>query len=171
MKTKDQQVAILLILSALTACSTQKTYTFKKEGTDIILKGIVQKEVLMNTKYYPWFAWGIGNYKPDTNQINSLKPLAKDIKVLVFSGSWCSDTQRDLPKFYKVAELMGMHTNQISLIMVDRNKKCDHIDLEILQVKNIPAFIFYFEGKEKGRIIEHTTVNMETDILNIFNLK
>ncbi|MDP1726757.1 MAG: thioredoxin family protein [Bacteroidota bacterium] len=171
MKTEPKYGAILLILLTLTACTTQKTYTLKKVGTDIILKGIVQKEVLMNPKVYPWFAWGINDYKPDTTQIPLLKPFAKGLKVLVIAGSWCSDTQRDLPKFYKVAELMGLNTNHISLIMVDRDKKCSNIDIEILQVKNIPAFIFYYEGKEKGRIIENTTVNMETDMVNILKLK
>lgn len=171
MKTESNHLAILLISFALTACSTQKSYTLKKEGTDIILKGIVPKEVLMNPKVYPWFAWGINNYKPDTTRINQLKPLAKGLNVLVIAGSWCSDTQRDLPKFYKVAELIGLKTNQISLIMVDRDKKCSNIDIDIMQIKNIPAFIFYYEGKEKGRIIENTILSMEADMVNIFNLK
>ncbi len=161
----------LLVLISLNACINKKTYELKKEGTDIILTGIVQKKVLMNAKKYPWFTWGMNDYKPNAEQISLLKPYAKNTRVLIFAGSWCSDTQRDLPKFYKIAALIGLPENQTEIIMLNRDKKCKNINPGIMEVNNVPAFIFYYEGKEKGRIIEKPVATVEEDMLRILSLK
>ena len=159
-----------LALVILASCNTSKTYTLKKEGNEILLNGIVSKEVLMNKKLYPWCAWGISVYKPNPILIDSIKPLCKNVKVLMFGGTWCSDTQLELPRFYKVAELCGMQQNQMELIMVDRAKKTKNINTDILGVKNIPAFIFYRQNHEIGRIIEKPDSCTELHILRILSL-
>ncbi len=89
-------------------------YSLTKIGSDQILNGSVQKEVLLNTQLFPWFNYEYKVYKPDTSILADLKLKSKDIHALVFAGSWCSDTQRELPRFYKIMDLAGVNPQQIT---------------------------------------------------------
>ncbi|MBC7384209.1 MAG: thioredoxin family protein [Bacteroidia bacterium] len=162
--------AKVLIIFTLSTCTMPKKYTIKKIDGELIINGIIKKEVLMNTKNYPWFNKVYNAYLPEPKYIKMLQPLAKELKVLIIAGSWCGDTKRELPVFYKVADQIELNSDQVELIMVDKNKKCNVFNISILQVSNIPTFIIYINGKEKGRIIESTTVNMEHDMAEILQI-
>lgn len=89
----------------------------------MILNGITTQAILTGNKNFSWFDEEYNNYVPNQLIINSLKPLKNDIKVLVIAGSWCGDTQRELPRFFKIMNSIGVANNQIEMIMVDVNKK------------------------------------------------
>ncbi|MGZ5244230.1 MAG: hypothetical protein ACXWW0_10050, partial [Bacteroidia bacterium] len=53
-------------------------------------------------------------YQPDVNAIDKLRKENKNLSFVVFGGSWCSDTKKALPKFYKVVEESGISANKIA---------------------------------------------------------
>ena len=166
----SKNIPILLAICGLLSCCSPKTYLIKKQGNEIILNGNVPKSVLDYKKKYPWFYYGYLAYQPNEVLVKKLKPIAKDLRVLVVGGSWCSDTQLELPKFYKLSTQMGIEPGQIELIMVDRKKTSFNLNVQNLQVKNVPAFLFYKDGKEQGRIIEKPDSCFEMHLIKIFNL-
>lgn len=152
----------------LNSCNSFKPYTLTRNGSDQVLNGSVQKSVLLDQLNFPWFKYEYDVYKPNVTLTDALKPKATEIRVLIFAGSWCSDTQRELPRFYKIMDQIGVPENQLGLIMLDQKKKCAYLNVDALQIENIPTFIFYKGGKEIGRVIEKPDSCLELSIQKLY---
>jgi thiol-disulfide isomerase/thioredoxin len=137
----------------------------------MILNGTTTQAILTGNKNFSWFDEDYKNYVPNQEIINSLKPLKNEIKVLVIAGSWCGDTQRELPRFFKIMNSIGISNNQIEMFMVDENKKTPAFNISVIQITNIPAFIFFKDGKELGRIIEKPVITLEDDLAELLQIK
>lgn len=140
-----------------------------KNKTTMILNGRATQEILTN-KHYSWFTEEYNSYKANKELINQLKPLKEDLKVLIVAGTWCGDTQRELPRFFKIANEMGIPAANIEMIMVNESKQSAAFNISVIQVTNIPTFIFFKDGKEQGRIIEKPKTTIEEDLCNLLNL-
>jgi len=140
------------------------------KNKSMVLNGRTTQATLVNNKSYSWFTEEYNSYKPNQALINQLKPLKEDLKVLVVAGSWCGDTQRELPRFFKIINDIGVPEQNIEMIMVDESKKSSALKISVIQVTNIPTFIFFKDGKEQGRIIEKPKTTIEEDICNILGL-
>ena len=158
------------IISSLIMFSSCSIFN-KNSNSKIILNGITTQAILTGNKSFSWFDEEYKNYVPNQLVINSLKPLKNEIKVLVVAGSWCGDTQRELPRFFKIMNSIGVPNNQIEMIMVDVNKKTAAFNISVIQVSNIPTFIFFKDGKELGRIIEKPLVTLEDDLSKLLQIK
>lgn len=156
-----------IVIALLFACKSNHTFTTKKEGSDIILNGFVERKYLNNPKLFPWFYYGYQAYQPKDSIISILKEDSSKLSFLIFAGSWCGDTQKELPAFYKVADKMGLKDEQIQLVMVDRNKQTSFMKTSVLGVKPVPCIIIYKNGKEIGRFLELSKISMEEDLLQI----
>jgi thiol-disulfide isomerase/thioredoxin len=140
-----------------------------KNKTTMILNGRATQEILTN-KHYAWFTEEYNSYKANKELINQLKPLKEDLKVLIVAGTWCGDTQRELPRFFKIANQIGIPAENIEMIMVNEKKQSAAFNISVIQVTNIPTFIFFKDGKEQGRIIEKPKTTIEEDLCNLLNL-
>ena len=143
----------------------------KNNKSRMILNGITTQAILTGNINFSWFDEEYKNYVPNQEIINSLKPLKNEIKVLVIAGSWCGDTQRELPRFFKMINSIGVPNKQIEMIMVDENKKTAAFNISVIQVSNIPTFIFFKDGKELGRIIEKPVITLEDDLAKLLQIK
>lgn len=161
------KLGLILSVITFTSCSIFN----KNKTTKMELNGITNQVNLTGNKKYKWFDEEYKNYAANQVVINSIKPLKNEIKVLIIAGSWCSDTQRELPRFFKIANEIGIPHNSIEMIMVDENKKSTAFNISVLQVTNIPTFIFFKDGKELGRIIEKPHVTLEDDLAKLLQLK
>ena len=77
-----------------------------------------------------------------------------DVTIKVVLGNWCEDSQREVPRLLKMLETSTMQNVPVTYYLVDREKYCPDPDVQKLEVKYIPAIIFYRNGKEVGRIVE-----------------
>lgn len=161
------KLSLVLIVIVLNSCGILN----KNKSNKMILNGIINQSILTGNKNYNWFDNEYKNYAPNIETIDSLKPLKNVLKVLIIAGSWCSDTQRELPRFLKICNAIGIPNNSIEIIMVDENKKTLAINISVLQITNIPTFIIYKDGKEQGRIIEKPILLLENDLMNIISKK
>ena len=160
----------LLSVLVISACSTHKSYTSHKSNGTMVLNGRVSKSNLAGNSHFIWFDEGYKAYKPNPELVNQLKPLNEDLKILVVAATWCGDTQRELPHFFKLTDAIGMPSKNIELIMVDEKKESNALNISVLQVTNVPTFIFFKDGKEQGRIIEKPKNTLEEDIANLLRL-
>jgi thiol-disulfide isomerase/thioredoxin len=87
-----------------------------------------------------------------------------DINVVVFFGTWCHDSKRELPKALKIFNKIGMNDENIELIAVGLDKKDPLGRAAKLNLMYTPTLIFFRGSKEIGRIIEKPVISLEKDI-------
>lgn len=107
------------------------------------------------------------SYSPDAETIRLIDRQLSDFHLTVVMGSWCGDSQEQVPRFYKILDQLHFPEDQVTLICVDRKKKTIHADIQPLNIQLVPTFIFYIKGTEAGRIIETPSETLEKDILSI----
>lgn len=144
--------------------------TIFKKNNSSILNQRASQNIFINNKQFDWFDEEYKSYKPNNEIVNQLKPLKNELKILVVAGTWCGDTQRELPRFYKLTNQIGIPNENIELILVDENKKSNYLNISALEVNNVPTFIFFKDGKEQGRIIEKPKNTLEEDLANLLSL-
>lgn len=106
-------------------------------------------------------------FKPAMSELHNIEG---EFRVEIFLGTWCSDSKREVPRFFKImAEAKVASNLKIDLWAVDRNKMLDTDLTHQREIEYVPTFIFYFSDKEIGRIIESSEGLLEEDILNILN--
>ena len=86
-------------------------------------------------------------------------------------GTWCEDSQRETPNFFKLLEAINFSKNNHSLYGVSREKTTPQQFEKDLNITNVPTFIFYKNGKEINRIVEYPIESLEKDMLNILSGK
>jgi thiol-disulfide isomerase/thioredoxin len=100
-----------------------------------------------------------------------MKSEFDSLQFLVFGGTWCSDTQRELPRFIKICDTMGVQSERMQLFMLDEQKKSAYIHVKVWQITAVPTFIVLRNGREIGRIVETPTPTLEKQLLQIVGNK
>jgi thiol-disulfide isomerase/thioredoxin len=160
-KTQRFAFVFVTVLLVLTSCSM---YRVKKDKS---LKGTQNREVLNDEKAYPWYNTGYEAYTPNKEAVAQLdKAFTAEHKLLVFGGTWCSDTQNLLPKFYKAMDAM-QQSPEIQLVMVDMKKESGENIEKGYSIEYVPTFIVLKNDKEIGRVVETVKESIEADLASI----
>ena len=53
------------------------------------------------------------------------------IEVTIVLGTWCSDSQREVPRFFKVLNEAGYNDKRVKVIAVDKNKEAVVVNVKI----------------------------------------
>ncbi len=133
----------------------QSPYTYTKDGETAILNGIVTKYILQNDSNFKWYAASHAGYVPDTSALRSMEASKSNVQYIIFGGTWCSDTQFVLPKFFKLQEQSGVADKDISFFAMDRTKKTIGNVGDAFRITNVPTIIVMKEGREVGRVVEY----------------
>ena len=83
------------------------------------------------------------------------------ISVRVLFGTWCHDSQREIPKLLRMLKDINLKPEKISLIGLDYDKNEPLNRGEMLGVKRTPTIIFYKDEIEIGRIEETPKIMLE----------
>ena len=145
--------------------SINKKKSEPEEYTDII--GVFERKELSNNPHAEWFNQNYSDYNLDKETLNKLKPLFENIEITVFMGTWCSDSRKEIPVFFKLIDKLRINENSIELIGMTLEKTTpDSLELD-QNLINVPTFIFKKDGKEINRIVEFPLETIEKDILEI----
>lgn len=134
-----------------------------------MLVGEIEINTIRSNTDYPWFKKSYDEYKPDSISLKVIRKSISHLSIIVFAGTWCSDTHTLLPPFYKVMDNTGIKSSEIRMIWLDRNKKTADGMTDKFQIINVPTFIISYDGKEIGRIVETVKDSIENDIVHIIN--
>jgi thiol-disulfide isomerase/thioredoxin len=159
---------VLLLIITITAQDLNKTLIDSTSGKPILI-GLANREAFVDTNFAWWFDSGYKFYRPDTNTIADLKKVSKDYSITIVMGTWCSDSRREVPRFYKILDELNYSDDNIKLINVDRDKVGIDNGVDSLNIELVPTFIIYSEDKEIGRIIETPNESLEKDMSKILN--
>lgn len=108
-------------------------------------------------------------YTPEQESVKQLGALMTGKKAIVVLGTWCSDSQQLLPRFYKILDEAGIEEEMISLICVDRSKIAADGSTDNLSIEHVPTFIFTANDQEIGRITESPITTLENDMVTILS--
>jgi thiol-disulfide isomerase/thioredoxin len=133
----------------------------------VILVGTASLDSLNNPPFDAWYKPGLLSASPDLQKVEEFKPLLKEVEILAFIGTWCEDSQREVPKFVKILEAAGYPLDQVEVVMMSREKTTPQNYEEGLNITNVPTFIFYKNGQEMNRIVEFPIEDLESDMMKI----
>ncbi|WOH37448.1 thioredoxin family protein [Thalassotalea fonticola] len=126
--------------------------------------GEISKQQLLEN--HDDFASNYYDYQPSEEEYTAIAAIADKVTVDVFFGTWCHDSEREVPRLLK-----SLKNNQlkVSLIALD-GKKSDPAGLaQQSGIKYTPTFIIYAGGVEIGRIIERPKQSLAEDIWLIWH--
>lgn len=160
-------LTILMVIFPLATKGQEKTYNIETESiseyVDKILNGPITKEGLRKMPYKVWFNSNYKTYIVDTETLKNIKNRSlKDLKILAFMGTWCHDSNREIPRLLRVVEEMGI-AEQLELYGLDVNKKSQFEREKAFNIKKTPTIIFMRDGEEIGRILERPKVSFEKE--------
>jgi thiol-disulfide isomerase/thioredoxin len=102
------------------------------------------------------------SFKLSAVEVEEIKHWPSDLHIDVYFGSWCHDSQREVPRFLKI---MGEKpTLSHRLIGLDYDKSEPNGSAKKHDISYTPTFIVYQNSKEIGRIIERPNVSLSADI-------
>ncbi len=119
---------------------TKIDVTNEEKYLDII--GLFKKEELNYKPHSAWYKENYQSYSLDKNIAAKIKPLMDDIEITVFMGTWCSDSRRDSPAFFKLMDFLKIKENKFELIAMTLKKTTPNNLEKDLEIYNIPTFIF-----------------------------
>lgn len=168
-------------LSLLTNCQRKATpltaagfnQQIQSQEDGIIMVGAVNRGGLQKTPYQDWFDAGYKTYTVDAATLQSVKDKLKNTEILVFMGTWCSDSQREVPHFYKILDNVGYNERKLKVVAVDnhpdRYKQSPQHEEKGWNIENVPTIILVQNGKELGRIVETPQQTLEKDLAAILS--
>lgn len=170
----QRTVSVILLLFGLqfSFSQTASKLSFTDKGDELLL-GEITKSDLTENSFKTWFNKNHSDYLVNKSIVKSLKDSLNQYEIKVFLGTWCGDSKREVPRFYKVLDAAKFSENQLQVIAVNRTddayKQSPNHEEKGLNIHRVPTFIFYKNGKEVNRIVERPKETLERDIFNIVN--
>lgn len=143
----------------------------EEEGGEMLL-GKINCKGLQEPPFNNWFLESYNAHVLDSKRIDSIKPLLKNVTLKIFMGSWCEDSQREIPALHKILEATEFNEEEhLKMFAMTHDKVTPQEFEKDLNVTFVPSIIFYREGKELNRIVEFPQETLEKDILKILQGK
>jgi thiol-disulfide isomerase/thioredoxin len=156
------RILILLLCLGL----GQATSYGADDGVNMLI-GDIERTDLQASPYMDWYQKYDTAYHVDAKATLKLSPMLKDIDVTIIMGTWCHDSQIQVPRFYKIMKSAGADMSRLNMVAVDMDFKAEGKDMAGLGITNTPTFIFYRQGVEVNRIVESPVESLEKDMLAI----
>ncbi len=164
-----KKIIVLIIMLTISVFAQEKSFKIiKSESGSKMLVGVCGRAELQKAPFGKWFNTEYNSYIPKFLNKNDLQTRIKKYNIVIVMGTWCPDSRKEVPRFYKLIDSLKFPQSQIKLITVTRKKEGLARETEGLNIQRVPTFIFYKDGKEVGRIIEHPEFDrLEDDVQNI----
>jgi thiol-disulfide isomerase/thioredoxin len=111
------------------------------------------------------------SYQPEPGAIEVLKQVVQPTEIVLFYGTWCSDSHREIPRFLKIMEMADNRNLTVTEYEVNRQKKDALGKFEMFGVEFVPTFIMMRNGKELGRIVERPEKSLAEDLAAIISVE
>ncbi|RYD53370.1 MAG: thioredoxin [Sphingobacteriales bacterium] len=159
------RVVFSFLILLLSVSMQAQTFTTEKDSAsgEVILKGSCRFQDLNANPVFTWMQAATA-YKPKAEPMAVLQKELLKHRMVVLFGSWCSDSQLQLPHLYKILQDAKVPENQITLYGVDRAKKSRGPESETYKVERVPTIIVLDGDNELGRIVESPRKTLEEDL-------
>lgn len=149
----------------------QESHFFK----DPMLVGVLENEDLRQEPFDEWFDSGYGDYEVGPATLAKLTEAAADdeLSVEIFFGTWCQDSQREVPRVLRVLDEAQFPGSRVTLYGLSDHPGVfkttpDGHEQELL-VHRTATIVVLRDGVELGRLVEKPSATLEEDLLAILN--
>ena len=179
-------IVLLVVLATCIACNDKKETTIvetnqetmidtdedmsklfddpEEEGSKMLVGKIEVSELF--TDRFAWFKTEFDGFTLEEETKASLTEALKDKEILVVMGTWCEDSQREVPRLVKILANIN-HEYGPKIIAVNRDKDIPEGLENVENIAYVPTIIILEDGTELGRIVESTQETLEKDLLAI----
>ncbi len=175
---RSQIFLFLILITTLTGCKDKQAgmevaeEVVPNEIEDKLL-GKINKDELMKPVFAEWFQPAYEDYQVNSELVESYKDQLKEYEIEVFMGTWCEDSQREIPTLYKILEAADYPMEQLTIIAIDDEienyKRSPGGEEEGRHIHHVPTIILKNKGEEINRIIEYPVRTLEEDLQLIFD--
>jgi len=162
--------ACLVLCTSISLSQEINQEVLLENGREFLV-GKINVNGLKTSPYNTWYTNSYNAYKVDEKTTSLFKSELQNHKILLFMGTWCGDSKREVPKFIKILQEANFPMENLKMVALDRRKghykKSPTGEEWGLQIKKVPTFIFLKDGKEVNRIVENPIHSLEKDILTI----
>ncbi|RMB56341.1 thioredoxin family protein [Dokdonia sinensis] len=149
--------------------TTDEEATGLDENGDPILTGKTEPSAIKQEPYTRWFTPTYSDYKVDTESLDPVMDELKNAKITVFMGTWCEDSQREVPSLFKILDKLDYDYSNLTLITMTEDKETPEGFEEGKNITNVPTIIINQNGKETNRIVEYPLESLEKDLVKILS--
>ncbi len=137
------------------------------------LIGIIRRAELEKEPYKAWFTAQYDHYTVQTGIIAPFASKLRQKQIIIFMGTWCGDTRREIPRFLRILDEMNFPSENLKLVCLDNEtpfyKQCPGNPEKGLGIHRVPTVLVMDNGTEAGRITEFPVISLEQDLTNILN--
>jgi len=143
--------------------------TISQNRVDFV--GVKTKSFFKQQPHVEWFNESYNNYELDVKTIKKLKKHLDGITIKVFMSVWCHDSHREIPRLFKILEAIDFDESKLEVVALNRVKKTPKNLQKGFNILRTPTLIFYKNGHEISRFVEHSQKTLEKDVLKIISGK
>lgn len=147
------------------------------EGWGMVLLGKITRETIV--EHIPHWDEEYFDYSPDATLIPELQQHMKGISFRIVLGTWCSDSQREVPRLWKILDEIGLPESDVTAYAVGSSRFTVEMPIppEVLDwstelkehygIELVATIIVERFGREIGRIVETPEESLEKDLVRI----
>ncbi len=132
-----------------------------------MLIGLCSREAFKDTSFSWWWMSEYDLYNVDSTLLSKIKDGLQNVNIKLVMGTWCSDSRREVPRFFKILDAVNYPSDKVEIICVDEDKHTEGNEIAGLKIDLVPTIIFYKDANELGRIVESPQDTLEKDMLKI----
>jgi hypothetical protein len=156
-------------LAPQTSAPVSMEITDSKGNTQLL--GKASRKRLEQAPFGDWYNRNYAAYEVDSAAVTRLRAALAGKQLLVFMGTWCGDSRREVPRFFKILDCCGIDTASVRLITVAASgnlyKQSPGHEEKGRDIFRVPDFIVLDQGREMGRVVESPVSSLEKDLLSI----
>lgn len=158
-------LGLMLNVSACANSQSKETQSHQHHSptTEIALGDI---SITALKEGYPHF-FHEDDFQEDPVTIEQLKSLATPLTITVFFGTWCHDSQREVPRLLTLLHEVNNPNIELKLIALSLQKDEPGNRAKHYKITNTPTFVVEKDGQEIGRITEVPRQSAGKDLLHI----
>ncbi len=161
-KLKDINMK-MLFLAVLVVISVGCKSTEHPSLNPGLFSGLISAKQLI--KEYPQFRAAYEQYQPTLAEITAIKSISGK-SLLVLFGTWCHDSEREVPRLLKLIDLSGVELKNLSLYGVNYNKQEPSNLHRQYDLVFSPTIILLQGEVELGRVVEKPMNSLGEDLAN-----
>ena len=123
--------------------------------------GEISRDDLLND--YSAFSEEYDEYSPSKEELSTIKAL-QGKQVLVFLGTWCHDSKREVPRFLKLLDTAKVQLGSLKLVAVGYDKLDPAGLAKQYDLMYTPTIIVLDGKKELTRMIEKPKQSLALDL-------
>lgn len=128
---------------------------------------LTQEDLVESPATNKWFEPRYKAYKPDAEAMEIIEKNIHDYDIVMFLGTWCPDSHREVPKMFKILEETKYDMDRIEVFALARGMRSQEGVEKGYNIIKVPTIIFYKDGKEVNRYVERPRQSFEKDIAKI----